>query len=396
VRRLAFVGVVLAVAVLVGCGDSGVSGEASGGWQRLPNPPLSPREAATAVAVGDEVLIMGGSDARPCPPGADCALSDEPPLRDGAALDPAANRWKRIAPAPVGFSWAYTAVIGEDVYLLIPGETGRPGAPAAFLRYDRRTDQWSELPLPRHARTRGLVATDSKVVAFAQSHERGRARDWVFDPAHGTWSALPDDPLPRAYGRVMAWSGHELVLFAAEAVPNPGSKQPSVVIAAAFDPATRAWRRMPDSQILGTGGRWFPEEGRMILPALGGADGGETANWGRTYPNGGILDLHDQRWRLLPDAPGGDQEVSAGVVAGDRADIYSTEGWILDAAADEWLQMPTLRDPAGDATVTGRAIVAAGRDVITFGGARWSDDGNSRLLADAWAWTIPRPPRSSS
>jgi hypothetical protein len=81
------------------------------------------------------------------------ATADEPPLRDGAALDPVANRWKRIAPAPVGFSRAYTAVIGEVVYLLIPGKTGRQGAPAAFLRYDHHVDEWNELPVPR--RTHG-------------------------------------------------------------------------------------------------------------------------------------------------------------------------------------------------------------------------------------------------
>jgi hypothetical protein len=387
--RLARLGVVLAVAVLVGCGDSGVSGEANGGWQRLPNPPLSPREAATAVAVGDEALIMGGSDARPCPPGADCVLPREPPRSDGAAFDPEANSWKRIAAAPVGFSWAYTAVVGDEVYLLIPGEPGRPGAPAAFLRYDRRGNRWSELPLPRGARTRGLVATDSKVVAFAESDERGRARDWAFDPAQGTWSALPDDPLPPAYGRVMAWNGRELVLFAAEAVPNPGSEEPSVVIAAAYDPRTGSWRRLPDSQILGSGGRWFADDGRMILPALGGADGGDTVNWGHTYANGGILDLQNQRWLPLPNAPDGDEEFSAGTVAGDRADIYASKGWIFDAAAGEWLQMPALREPAADASVSNRAIVAAGRDVIAFGGARWTDDGDSRLLADAWSWTIP-------
>ncbi len=379
----------LVVALLAGCGDSGTGGQASGAWERLPEPPLSAREAATAVAVGSEALFLGGSDAPPCPANADCVAPGEPPLRDGAAFDPAAGTWKRIASAPVGFSWASTAVLGDALYLLIPGEKGRPDAPPAFLRYQRRADRWKELRLPPGARGRSLVATDGHVVAYAGSEERGAVKDMAFDPATKEWSGLPDDPLPPTYGRTMAWSGRELVLFAAELVAQPGAEKPSVIIAAAFDPRAGSWRRLRDSEILGGGGRWFAHEGRMIFPALGGADGGETGNWGRTYPNGGILDLDEDRWLPLPGGPDGDEEFAAGTVAGERADVFGVGDWILDAVAGKWIPVPRLEDRGGDNLVSGRALVATGRHVVAFGGARSSGNGSIELVADAWTWSIP-------
>ena len=112
------------------------------------------------------------------------------------------------------------------------------------------------------------------MVAFADSDERGEVPDLVFDPATADWSELPDDPLPRSFGRTMAWSGRELVLFAHELVPQPGSGEPPLVIAAALDVESGTWRRLPDSEILGGGARWFELDGGDP-PALGSADGGE-------------------------------------------------------------------------------------------------------------------------
>jgi hypothetical protein len=39
--------------------------------------------------------------------------------------------------------------------------------------------------------------------------------------------------------------------------------------------------------------------------------------------------------------------------------------------------------------VSGRALVATGRHVVVFGGARSSGNGSMELLADAWTWSIP-------
>jgi hypothetical protein len=376
--------VILLVAAC-GCAELESAQRSSDAWDRLPAAPLSPRESATALSIGGEAVFVGGSDADPCPPTADCAAPGAPPLRDGAAFDPGPRRWETIADAPVGFSFAHTAVADGAAYLLVPGERGRPGAPAAFLRYQRAEDRWTRLPLPPDARRRGLAAAGEQVVAYAESDEGGRVPDVVFDPASGDWTPLPDDPLPPSFGRTMAWSGHELVLFAQELVPQPGSREPAVLIAAAFDPQGGTWRRLPDSEILGGGARWFAHGDQLLLPALGSADGGEVGNWGRSYPNGGILDR--DRWLPLPDPPEGQDEFSAGIVAGGRADFWGVTGWIFDAAAEDWNAVPPLHDD--NDMVTGTSVAAAGRDMVVFGGVRWNDGEQIQLLDEAWTWSVP-------
>ncbi len=381
--------VVLLVAAVAACGctDSETGEPSTGSWERLPDAPLSPRDTATALTIDGEALFIGGSDADPCPPNAGCAAPAEPPLRDGAAFDPVSRRWERIAKAPTGFAFAYGVVVDGATYLLAPGERGRPDAPTAFLRYRRAADRWTQLELPPDARRRALVATDEQVIAYAESDEGSDVPDLVFDPASGEWTELPDDPLPPSFGRTMAWSGRELVLFAAEMVPQPGSREPSVVIAAAFDPDRGTWRRLPDSEILGGGARWVAHDGQLIFPALGSADGGEVGNWGRPYPNGGILDVELGRWLPLPNPPDGEQEFAAGVVAGRQADLFADSGWILDVIAEDWMRVPSLDDD--DQLVTRGSVSAAGRNMIVFGGVRWGGGPQGELLNDAWMWSMP-------
>jgi hypothetical protein len=379
---------VLLTAALVACGGADHEGaeRSSGSWERLPPPPLTPRESAPALSVDGKALFIGGSDADPCPPSAGCTAPTAPPLRDGAAFDPGQRRWERIAQAPVGLSFAYGAVLDGAAYLLVPGEPGRPDAPAAFLRYRRAADRWSRLALPPDARRRALVATDDEVVAYAESDEGGQVPDVVFDRSRGEWTELPADPLPPSFGRSMAWSGRELVLFAQELVPQPGSREPSVVIAAAFAPDRGTCRRLPDSEMLGGGARWFAHDGRLIFPALGSADGGD-GGWDRPYPNGGMLDVAPGRWLPLPGAVDGEDEFAAGVVAGRRADFFGESGWILDAVAGDWLPVPSLDD--GDPMVTSRGVTAAGRTMVVFGGVRWDGELHGELMDEAWMWWVP-------
>jgi hypothetical protein len=138
--------------------------------------------------------------------------------------------------------------------------------------------------------------------------------------------------------------------------------------------------------MLGGGARWFAHDGRLIFPALGSADGGDDG-WGRPYPNGGILDVELGRWLPLPDAPDGEDEFAAGVVAGRQADFFGDTGWILDAVAEDWMLVPSL--DGGDQMVTRGSVTAAGRDMIVFGGVRWGGGLQGELLDEAWMWSVP-------
>jgi hypothetical protein len=375
-----------------GGGDRAAS-DASGTWERLPDPPLSPRENALGLWTGEETLVLGGSDADPCPPTADCEAPSEPPLRDGAAVDPTRGSWRPIADAPVGFSGAEGALIGETAYIWTNGEVGRPGAPHAFLSYRIRDDRWEELPAPPREPYRSIVAAGTRVVAFTTTDEYGGGPDLVFDPATATWSELPDDPLPRSFDRTMAWTGSELVLFGKEIVPQPGAHGPSLALAAALDLDSGEWRRLSDSESRDqyvTNVRWFAVDGRLINPAPGASDGGDNG-WGRTYADGGVLDPQSGQWVELPEAPAGFDEASfgqygSGILAGPESHYFAPYGWVLDAAAWEWMEIPRFDDR--DTVVSGRTVTNAAEEMLVFGGTRYrSDSLHGELLNEAWSWS---------
>lgn len=347
------------------------------GWEELPRPPLAARSRVVGVWTGREAILVGG-DANMCPPGADCGAPD-PPLADGAALDPATSTWRRIAPAPVPFSYASTAVVGEDVYFLADG---------AFLRYSVGADAWSELTPPSAAGAEAwyrLVAAGDVVVAYQESDERGVRPDLVLDPGRAAWAPLPDDPLSPAFDRTMAWAGGRLYLFDHELVPQPGAERPSLTRVARLDLATGRWERLADSQILGAG-PWFVEGGRMVNPVLGSADGGEVGNWGRSFPFGGILETASGAWSELP-APE-DADVQSAGVLGARAGLFlAPAGGLLDLVSGRWVELPP---PPGTTEGTERPVMTAGADALVYGGQRWPAGGKGELLGDAWIWRSGR------
>ena len=382
VRRTALI--VACVLGLIACGSEqgpGVRERAvapAGEWVELSASPLEPRSHVVGVWSGHELFLFGG-DSWLCPPNADCAIPEEPPLADGAAFNPGTGSWRTTASAPAGFAWASTAVVGDDIYFLVSGIPG--WYESAFLRYSIGADAWEQLAQPPgELGWYQLVAAGGALVAVNGSDEQEPRPDLVFDPSGGAWEELPPDPLGPGFGRVMAWSQPYLYLFDSELVPNPGSTVPSLTRAARLDVRTHEWTRLPDSEILGTG-PWFVEDELLVNPALGGADGGEVNNWGRTYPYGGVFDTTLESWSPLPAAPKADEH-SAGILGSRDALIYGTEGLLLDLGSNTWIELPALLE-SGD--YTQRQVITAGRDAVVFGGQRWDGD-HGELLGDAWIW----------
>lgn len=151
---------------------------------------------------------------------------------------------------------------------------------------------------------------------------------------------------------------------------------------------------LADSQTLGVG-EFFALEERLVNPSLGWADGGQN-EWGRRYPNGGILDPATGQWSSLPKGPSGRDEWSAGVTAAGQVHYVGDHGWLLDLDTRSWTDVPDrpgsgdadLSDEAAAQTVTGDAVAAAGQSLLVFGGVRWPHGTfRGELLADAWLWT---------
>lgn len=376
-RRRLF-GALAASAFLVGaCGQS-VPPESrpAASWQRLPDAPLSPRAQALGVWTGDEVLVVGGMTA-PCPPMASCAPPRTPPLRDGAAYDPVARTWRPIANAPVGWSYAETAVVGDTMFLAAFGLGEQQRSGGDFLSYSMTTNSWRQLTWLDPAGVDGyhLTAAGDRVVAVSATDERGERPDWIYDPPTQRWAQLPDDPMTEAFDRRMVSVGNRLVLFDREGAAV-GEQRPAVVRAALLDVDAGTWEHLPDSRSLETY-PWLVDQGRLVNPLV-------VPGYGpvRPLPWGGILDLARREWSGLPAGPA-EPRASAGAIGHDGALFQGYEGFALDLRTDAWLAVPTLTE---DDRTFGRTVTNAGADLFVFGGASWGGGRSPVLLADAWLW----------
>lgn len=364
VALLALVAAAGALLAALGCGESDESKDTAAQeipWRELPAPPISPREHPTGFWTGQEVVLVGGSDAPPCPPNASCRPAKTPPLADGAAYDPATGTWRSIAEAPVGFAWAEKALIGSTAYLWIVGEPRRPEAPSAFLAYRSDADRWEKLPLPTSdgAGWYHLGAAGDRVVAYTSSDEDRERPDFVFDPGSVTWSELPDDPLSPGFDRVLASNGDELVLFDHELVPNPGGDgSPASHRGATFDLDSRQWRVLEDPEEESAGLVWTVDRGWIVDPAFA-----------ETHPTQ-------------------DGEPAVAGVLGEFGSRYygTTSGLVLDTTTSSWLRMPEL--VALDKAYGGATEVAVGSDLAVFLGSSWPEgDADGELHSQAWLWS---------
>ena len=359
-RRILVIALLLAV---TGCGQddaTGGNGERvptaelpAGEWTRLENSPLSPRQGPVAAYVDGEVVLVGGYGGPPCPPAADCAYPRHAIERDGAAYDPGTATWRMIADAPRPVpEMSPTAVIGEDLYV-------RAGK--ALLVWHSAADQWQEVPAPRRLDWYDLAVDGTRLVFASGSDENGVRLDHVLETTTGEWSTLPEDPFKPAFDRTITSTPDGLVMTAQAISADGNPVDPSLVQAAVLGPGESTWRTLPTSDQLG-GWRWSWTGRRLVEPTLGGADGGETNNYGRVIPFGGRLDPATGTWSALPDAP---RQGSGGwPVEAPGGPLMAAEGWVYDDTRGSWARLrrpPGAPGEPGSARVGGRRAARPGR-----------------------------------
>jgi hypothetical protein len=355
--RLALARSMLGLLTLVaGCGEvvgqSPDPSEFHPAWQRLPDLPLDPRSGPVIAWTGAEVLVVGGDTGPPCAPNASC-VAREHYARDGVRLAIEGTSWRRMADAPVDIpAYSQSAMIDGSLYVVTRD---------ALLGYDVATDTWSEIPTPPGFSEGALIADGHRLVVASGSDEQRPQPDRIYDPRSKQWSTLPDDPIGPAFDRVVTAIPGALVLTAKKLVDNPGADGPALVLAARFDEDTQAWTRLPDSDQLG-GWAWTWTGRRLVDPTLGGADGGEVGNYGRTIPMGGILDPAAGRWSRLPRAP--KQGTGGWPVAALGGRFVAVGGWTYDDESETWAEVPR---PSGAPEQPGAAVWADDRLVVVGG-----------------------------
>jgi hypothetical protein len=160
-------------------------------WRPLPKAPIAGRIGAGVVWTGEEMIVWGGVSRG----------GTIEAVADGAAYDPVADAWRRIAPAPSGV-------------------LGAVGAAAAW--------------------------TGTTAVFWAGNSPDGPAAGGVYDPTTDTWRRLPEGPLGPREGYVAVWTGTELLIVGGTS--GDGFAQP---VAAAVDPRDGSWRLLPALNELG-------------------------------------------------------------------------------------------------------------------------------------------------
>jgi hypothetical protein len=118
--------------------------------------PLAPRQYAVTAWTGSEALFLGGDPGPPCldTGAADCEV--RPGARNGAAFDPVAGTWRRIADNRVPVhGYLSSAVSGDTVYVVEAGQ---------LLSYDASDDAWIVHPPPEAAPEYGRLAVVDSMV----------------------------------------------------------------------------------------------------------------------------------------------------------------------------------------------------------------------------------------
>jgi N-acetylneuraminic acid mutarotase len=263
-------------------GDGAAYDPATDRWRTIAASPLSARWGAAGGWTGTRMVVWSGAGAG----GSTYA--------DGAAYDPASDAWSPIAASPLAGRVDATAIwTGHE--LLIFGGSPIPGgttAPTDGARYDPATNTWRPMAAsPLAARAGAVVAwTGREVLVW------GGTRSWVpfarfddgvaYDPATDTWRALATAPLSPRGRAAGVWTGRELVVAGGDTEDVADARS-----AAAYDPATNAWRTLPSLPVDlgGVRGVWTRSEVVVWGGPFTSSDGQAVA-----------FDPRTSRWRILP------------------------------------------------------------------------------------------------
>ncbi|MGQ0849655.1 MAG: hypothetical protein ACT4OP_11150, partial [Actinomycetota bacterium] len=148
--------------------------------------PLAPRAQFGQVWSGSEMLIWGGS----------APYRSAPLFADGAAFDPAANRWRMLAAAPLGPRNNPLAVWTGREMIVFGSESKEVAS------YDPARDRWRSIPdldwVPEPGSS--AVFAGGQVVLWSPVIDRAAG----LDPTTETWTALEGTGVDVVQGRLLA------------------------------------------------------------------------------------------------------------------------------------------------------------------------------------------------
>jgi len=337
-RNTSIVTLLVILGVLVAATAATSSTRSStGSWRLLPAAPVSFPQSQSGIWTGRRLILIGRTPLR------------NPSKDVAAAYNPTTNRWTRLTPrrSPDYVPGYKTVWTGKQMLTFDPFHS---------VAYTPATNRWRVLP---KAINLGFVTwTGREAIGWGggccgDAQRNGSA----YNPATGGYRKLPPSPLGASQHALGAWTGRELILFVSRYDVDGKLRQASVATAAAYDPATNRWHRLPP----------LPQTGYAM--GTGVWDGNEllVVGAGKAARSAYAYNPVTNRWRTLASLPAARSGIA--VWAGTRLLLLGGEnragkslrdGLAYDPKQDRWTRLPVtpLHKLYGAAAVwTGRELI---------------------------------------
>lgn len=306
--------------------------EVDGTWETLTDAPIEARLNPSATWSGDRLFVWGGGDAG----GVEA---------DGAVFDRSTQRWSAVPAAPIEARWGHHAFWAGDRLLVWGGTAGPDHLADCFTDgalYDPASGTWEAIPPAPGADQRCSASaawTDDELVVFGGYDGPGPPIPGsvlddgaAYDPDTGEWRPVPAAPVHARYSADAVWTGREVIVVGGTGEAGTDEVGSPLDDGAAYDPVSDQWRTIapwPLEPRTGPAAVWSGDE----LVVVGGRDvdvpGGETQD----FDDGAAYDPRADTWRSISEHPGA-ARVGASLVRGDQV-IYLVGGDNLAGGAGD-------------------------------------------------------------
>lgn len=234
-------------------GTSSAALAASGRWTTLPPAPIAYRSSPASAWTGRELLVWGGSSADRV----------DVPRDDGAGYDPRADRWRLLPAAPIpGRTQASAVWTGHE--FIVWGGFDTPTPPHVTgdgAAYDPAANRWRPLPASPLEPRAGAVAvwTGREVIVIGgrSAVPTGGSNEYAdaaaYDPVRNSWRRLPPVPVPDGHdlwAPLAVWTGDQLLVWwpwnHTEVLPGGGIRGTYGYDLLRYNPAAEQWDLLPD------------------------------------------------------------------------------------------------------------------------------------------------------
>jgi hypothetical protein len=347
------------------------SDEADAGWQRLPNPPLSPREDALGVYVDGLALMLGGSNLEASGP-----VFVPPLLRDGAALDLSTRTWHPIATAPWAPAESAAHIVVGDRVLL--ARNGRGG----WMTYDVTENAWSSVPAPPVAVPQPTMAVQGhRVFVLDKYVDESPAPVQILNLTKNTWSTLPASThRPAIDDRTVVFTSSGLVVMGSDLSPRQAGEHTQPALAEIWNGT--GWVRFQSDHVAGDYWQWT---GQRVISTYRGTSR-VSARGGLHEFRAAAFDPATRTWKRLPWLPTRQSGLLEDTWPSSDAPRVLSRGYLYDDLTRESIPITSPSDWYR------RTQLLTDGAVVLFGGAK-PKPGQTRpviqLRLTNEAWILP-------